>query len=97
MLTCKQFTLLLFMERKMMFIRFSKTNRFYKIWSDIDFDTIIIIYIYLQRVRVVYYQKIVTQSHTTKNKSYLYFEFLIVIDINDLSASVREHSLYIQV
>lgn len=85
------------MERKMMFIRFSKTNRFYKIWSDIDFDTIIIIYIYLQRVRVVYHQKIVTQSHTTKNKSYLYFEFLIMIDINDLSASVREHSLYIQV
>lgn len=50
--------------------------------SDIDYDTIIILYIYLKSVRVVYLQKIVTQGRTTKNKNYLYFEVLIMIDIN---------------
>lgn len=96
MLTCKQFTFLLFMERKMMCIKFSKTNRFYKILSDIDYDTIIIIYIYLKSVQVVYLQKIVTQGRTTKNKNYLYFEFLIMIEHRTFLIMI-EHSLYIQV
>lgn len=64
--------------------------------SDIDYDTIIIIYIYLKSVQVVYLQKIVTQGRTTKNKNYLYFEFLIMIEHRTFLIMI-EHSLYIQV